>query len=67
MSKVGYEKPILVKLGFDNEAKGTNTCTAGPTFATRNCNIGESAWSKCIGGTSFAQPTVCIPGPANVS
>jgi hypothetical protein len=62
MKKVGYEKPILMKLGFDSEARGSSACTTGPTIGVNNCKAGESANSRCGPGNSFSQPTVCIAG-----
>jgi hypothetical protein len=67
MAKVGYEKPILVKLGFDDKAMGADTCTAGPQVAANNCNPGSGAKRNCVAGTAFGVPTTCISGPANVS
>jgi hypothetical protein len=64
VEKTGYEKPILVRLGFDSEAKGTDACTTGPSVGTNNCNIGVSANKRCAAGTNYGQPTVCITGPA---
>lgn len=64
MKKVGYEKPILMKLGFDSEAKGSSSCATGPTIGVQNCKAGESAGARCGAGNSFSVPNVCISGSA---
>jgi hypothetical protein len=64
MAKGGYEKPILVKLGFDDKAMGADACTAGPQVATNNCRIGAGANKNCGAGTAFGVPTACISGSA---
>lgn len=64
MKKVGYEKPILMKLGFDSEARGSDACATGPTIGVSNCKAGESAASRCGPGNSFSVPNVCISGSA---
>ncbi len=62
MKKVGYEKPILMKLGFDSEARGSDSCSTGPTIGIQNCKDGVSAGGRCGAGNSFSQPNVCITG-----
>ena len=64
MKKVGYEKPILMKLGFDGEARGSSSCATGPTIGTNNCKAGESAAGRCGPGNSFLVANVCISGSA---
>lgn len=65
MEKVKYEKPRLLKLGFDNEVMGV-LCSAGPANA-KNCIAGADAEKKCQAGGTFAQSTVCVAGPADLS
>ncbi len=62
MAKVGYEKPILVELGYDDKAMGADACTAGPQVGVNNCNIGSGANKNCVGGTAYGVPTACISG-----
>lgn len=64
MAKVGYEKPILVKLGFDDKAMGADVCTAGPQVGSNNCNAGSGAKKRCTAGTAYGVPTACISGSA---
>jgi hypothetical protein len=64
MAKVGYEKPILVKLGFDDKAMGADACTAGPQVGTNNCKTGAGAKRNCAPGTAYGVPTGCISGSA---
>lgn len=65
MEKAKYEKPMLLELGFDRGAMGTN-CAVGPDNLN-NCKVGSNAKIKCDVGTNFAQSTVCISGSADVS
>jgi hypothetical protein len=64
MKKVGYEKPILMKLGFDSEARGSSACTTGPSIGINNCKAGDSANSRCGAGNYYSVATVCISGSA---
>lgn len=62
MKKVCYEKPILMKLGFDSEARGSVSCATGPTIGLNNCKAGDSANSRCGAGNYYSQSTACVSG-----
>ena len=64
MKKIKYEKPLVRRLGYDSEAKGSSSCAAGPTIGIQNCKAGESAGSRCSVGGSVDVPNVCISGSA---
>jgi hypothetical protein len=64
MKKIKYEKPLVRRLGYDSEAKGTDSCATGPEIGVANCKAGPSAASRCGPGNSFSVPNVCISGSA---
>jgi hypothetical protein len=64
MKKIKYEKPIVRRLGFDSEARGSISCATGPSIGINNCKAGDSANSRCGAGNYFSVPNVCISGSA---
>lgn len=60
MKKIKYEKPVIRKLGYDNDLVG-GICNAGPGFKAA-CGKGNKA-ETCTQGTTVA-PVICQMGGA---